>query len=273
MKDKKMKEGLTAAQEKKLLKSINQFVTWLIGKEIIESIPANIHLYELPFANEDWVMKYDPVTGDLSFNTFLSKKCSYEYFTSIILHEFFHLAVQKVPNKDDATKIKDDFGGELMKLIDIEADFYTALFYKEVWDYNLVKYLKLYYEGTKVFSDKWIRVTKLERYIGTLLSISKMFIKYHKSKKAVTIFDLYLVSIGPFSTEDNLHVLVIRKEHIYFDFIQASLADFTKIRNCYTNEDEISLKSYIGKIVSFVSKALQMDIPEDVKKEIDQIKN
>lgn len=265
-------EGLSKEEEFKLLKSLDEFAKWLIHKKIVKALPP-ITVKDLPFTDADWVMKFDPKKGTVSFNTFCRKVCSFEYFTSIILHEFFHLAVQKVPNKEDAVKIKDDFGGELLKLIDIEADFFTALFYKEKWGYCLVQYLQLYYEGSRVFSDKWIRISKLERFIGTLLSISKMFISHCNNNKQVKSFDLYLVSLSPFYTEDNLHVLVIRKEHIYFDLIQASMSDFIKIKECYTNIDGISFKAYAGRIATFVSKALPLPIPQKIQDEIDNIKS
>lgn len=262
-------QGLTPAEEQELIKSIATFSKWLVAKQIIGKMP-NIHLEDFPFSDADWTMKFNPKTGFVSFNTFTRQKCSFEYYTSIVLHEFFHLAVQKVPNKEDATKIKDDFGGELMKLIDIEADFYTALFYKEVWSYGLVRYLKIYHEGSNVFKDKWIRQAKLERFIGTLLSVCKMFIQY-RDEKEVDLYDLYLVSISPLNTEENLHVLVIRREHIYFDYIQATRDDFIKIRDCYTNDDEFSFKTYAKRITSFICKALQMQLPNEIEAEIDNL--
>ena len=254
-------EGLTSEEESKLINSLKEFAKWLISKKIVRSLPS-IYIEDFPFTESDWVMKFDRQKGAVSFNTFSRKKCSFDYYQSIVLHEFFHLAVQRVPNKEDAVKIKDDFGGELMKLIDIEADFFTALFFKEHFQFGLVQYLKLYHEGSQVFSDKWIRVTKFERYIGTLLSISKMFLDHHDNNKKVKSYDLYLVSINPFYTEENMHVLVIRKEHIYFDLIQATMQDFIKLKECYTNIDGFSFKSYVNRIVSFVSKALAVKIPE-----------
>lgn len=264
------KKGLSPEEEKEILKAISDFKKWLIEKKVVKKLP-DINLGEIPFANEDWTMQYDAKSNTVSFNSFSRSRGSFDYFTSIVLHEYFHLVIQRVPNKDNATKIKDDFGGELMKLIDIEADFYTALFFKERYNYGLVQYLKLYYEGTAVFRDKWIRVTKLERFIGTLLSISKMFISHHKITKKVQCYDLYLVSISPFFTEDSLHVLVVRKEHIYFDLIHAEMQDFNKIKDCYTNEDSISLKAYVSKIVTFVTKALRITLPSEIQDEINKL--
>jgi len=260
-------QQLTSDEEKQIFVVLTQFISWLRAKKMVSNMPS-IRYMDLPSADADWVMKFDPVTGDISFNTFCRKHCSFEYFQSIVIHEFFHLAVQKVPSKEDATRVKDDFGEQLMKLIDIEADFFTALFYKEILGYSLVGYLKLYHEGSKVFKDKWIRMGKLERFIGTLLSISKMFINHPTNAKKVSSYDLYLVAISPLFTEDNLHVLVIRNEHIYFDLIHASAADFVKIKECYTNDDGFSLKGYVDRIVAFITKALSITIPESITKEI-----
>lgn len=261
---------LTSAEKKELLLELNSFLKWLKEKKIIDKVRKISLTVDFPFSDADWMMRYDAEKGAVAFNTFTKKDCSSDYYKSIILHEFFHLAVQRVPNKEDAVKIKDDFGDELMRLIDIEADFFTALYFKEVRGFTMVQYLKLYYEGSKVFRDKWIRIGKLQRFIGTLLSISKMFLE-NIDKKVVTSYDLYLVCIGPLSTEDGLHVLVIRKEHIYFELIEASTVDFVKIRECYSDIDSLTLRGYVEKISNFVSKALKTPLPDSVKQEIKKL--
>jgi len=266
-----IKNILTSDEEQKLVKTLRKFVNWLLEKKIIKEVPDISRAIDLPVSNDDWVMKYDEKEKEVSFNTFVRKQCSFQYYETIILHEFFHLAVQKVPNKDDAVKIRDDFGNELIKLIDIEADFFTALFYKEKRGYCLVDYLKIYYEGGKVFANKWIRIGKLERFIGTLLSISKMFIN-HIGKTPIETWDLYLPSISPLFTGDKIHVLVIRKEHIYFELIHANQDDFVKIRECYQEIDDLNQKGYIKKLVNFVKKALDLTIPSQIQKDIDKLK-
>lgn len=268
----KTKKGLTNAEEKKLLKSINNFSKWLEKRKVVKSLAHINHTVDMPFANEDWVMKVNDRAKSVSFNTFVREKCSFEYYQSIVLHEFFHLAVQRVPNKEDAVRVKDDFGDELMKLIDIEADYFTALYFKEELGYNLVNYLRLYFEGSRVFSDRKIRAVKLERFIGTLLSIFKMFVDNQFVNKRVITTDLYLPTISPVYTEDSLHVLVIRKEHIYFDTIKASFQDFVDIKDCYTNIDSLTLKGYTEKLINFCCKAFNIGMPKKVKSEIDKIK-
>lgn len=265
------KPALSKEEEIKLFEVLNSFIDWLAKKGMVENMPE-ISGVEMPYSTDDWVMRFNTKNGEVSFNTFLRQKGSFGYYQSIIIHEFFHLAVQKVPNKDDATKVKDDFGGELMKLIDIEADFYTALFYKEMLGYNLVEYLTLYWEGSNVFKDRWIRIGKLERYIGTLLGITKMFINHPNKKDRVEAFDLYLVAISPLFSGDKAHVLIVTKDNIFFDWINASVDDFNSIKDCYTNDDEISLKAYVKKIIRFVTKALNLDTPELIQKQIENLK-
>lgn len=262
---------LTEQEKKELIRALNKFERWIVKKKIVPSLAHINHTVDLPFSTDDWVMAVDEKNKTISFNTFVRNKCSANYYKSIVLHEFFHLAVQKVPNKDDAVKIKDDFGDELMRLIDIEADFFTALFYKEELGFTLPQYLTIYFEGSQVFSNKWIRIGKLERFIGTLLSICKMFINHPKKNQAVKSYDLYLPSITPLYTEDNLHVLVLRKEHIYFDLIKANQQDFIAIKDCYKNIDTLTVKGYIEKIVGFACKALALELPVHIRNEINKL--
>ena len=100
-----------------------------------------------------------------------------------------------------------------------------------------------------------------------------MFIIHHNDIRPVKAYDLYLISISPFFTEDTLHVLVIRKEHIYFDLIQASMQDFNKIKECYTNIEGFSLEAYVKRITTFVSKALPITLPHELGEEISRLKN
>lgn len=267
----KKKTGLDTTQEASLIKSLNDFTNWLHQKKILKKLSPVKKTVEFPFANEDWVMK---VKGDaVSFNTILSQRCTFDYYKAIVLHESFHLAVQKMPNKEDAVRVKDDFGDGLMKLIDIEADFYTALYYKEKLGYGFVQYLQLYYEGSHVFSDSRIRAVKFERFIGTLLSIAKMFIRFPKKTNIVDEYDLYLPSISPVYTEESLHVLVIKKEHIYYDEIKANHHDFVELKTCYINVENLSMKGYVRKLIDFVHKALNEKISQEIQNDINKIKN
>lgn len=263
-------EVLTDNEKKELLLSLNDFTDWLESKNVVQNQSALTQTYDLPYADEDWIMKVETKKNRVSFNTYIREKCSFEYYKIVILHEFFHLAVQKVPNKDDATKIKDDFGAELMKLIDIEADFYVALYLKEKLNYSLVKYWKINYEGGLVFVDTWIRSIKFERFIGTLLSISKMFITY-TNPRDFRAYDLYLPTLNPIYTEDSLHVLVIKKEHIYFEEIEANYSDFAKLKKCYKDVSQFSIKDYVEELINFSVKALKLEISKEIEMELQNL--
>lgn len=264
------KKAFPEEEEDRLVNSLNDFTRWLnsLGVYMVE-IPQT-RLADFPFSTEDWLMNVD---GDsVSFNTKVRGKCSFDCYQMVVLHESFHLMVQKIPNKGDATRIKDNFGDQLMKLIDIEADFYTALYYKEKLNYTLVKYLGLYFDGRTVFNDERIRPGKFERYIGSLLSVAKLFIEYPKMGTKDIEYDLYLPTIAPVYTENKLHVLVIRKHHIYLDEITATHEDFVELMKCYKDVNDYTKQGYISKLIDFIFKAFNKPVPKEIKNEINKIK-
>lgn len=267
-----MVQQISKREKNDIMRTLRRFYQWLYDIKLVPD-QKKIYTVDLPSADADWVMKFDPVKGEVSFNMFRRNECSQSYFKSIILHEFFHLAIQKVPNKDDATRVKDDFGEEIMRLIDIEADYFTALFYKEVLGYDIVDYLTIYYEGSKMFKDRWIRIGKLQRFIGTILSVCKMFLTYpEKGVAKPSSYDLYLVTISPLYTEENIHVLVVRREHIYFDYLNVVNAEFVKIKDCYNSSDEMNVKGYVNKIINFASNALKLKVSASIEKKINNLK-
>jgi hypothetical protein len=134
----------------------------------------------------------------------------------------------------------------------------------------LVEYLKLYYEGRKVFSDKWIRAVKFERFIGTLLSIFKMFVD-NECNDDIKSCDLYLPTITSIYTESTLHVLVIRKEHIHVDVIKATYQDFVDLKSCYKDINKHSMHGYIEGLLTFCCKAFDISMPENIKNALEQI--
>ena len=237
----------------KLMKAINQFDEWLIDQKIKAAKFDLTKIVIEPFSNDDWIMKVAKAeSGDtVSFNPNVYRTSNYDFFEVVILHEYFHLVVQKVPNKEEATMIKDYFGSDFMSLIDIEADFYVA-YYLKGKGYDVKKYWELYFTGTKVFSDKWIRNKKFERFIGSLLTINKLFFDDKNN------FDLYLPSVSPIYTEENMKVLVIKEKHICFEEIVAEYKDFVMIKDAYKNPSDHTFDGYFKKIISFTEKALNI---------------
>lgn len=256
---------------KQLVESLNSFTNWLKEIGVYKSEGVATKIVDFPFSTKDYLME---VSGNnISFNTAVRNRCTFDYYQMVVLHEYFHLVVQKIPNKGDATRIKDGFGDQLMKLIDIEADFYTAFYYKEKLGYTLVKFLGLYFDGRTIFNDERIRPVKFERYIGSLLSVAKLFIEYPKTDSKSIQVDLYLPTITPVYTESKLHVLIVRKEHIYLDEIIAQHQDFVDLMSCYKNVGDYTKKAYINRLISFIFKAFNIEIPKHISDEINKIKN
>ena len=201
------------------------------------------------------------VVGDeAQFNTYVANRCSFDFFRFVVLHECFHLFVQDVPNKSDAKRLKDDFGDVVMKLLDVEADYYTAIYYKEIERASLVDLFALFHEGGKIFADPRIRAPKVERFIGTVLSLANAYFK-NPGKKQVKESDLYLPSISNIPTEETIHILISTKDHFIVGQIQADFEDFKKMKMCYAQLDRMRLKSYVHTLLEFARKALGVDIP------------
>nr|WP_315424774.1 hypothetical protein [uncultured Pedobacter sp.] len=246
---------LDSDSEHKIREALKSFDEWLIGQGIKDTKFDLDHIVIEPFSNDDWIMKVAKMEAGetVSFNPNLYRSSSYDFFEVVILHEFFHLVVQKVPNKDDATMIKDYFGSDFMSLIDIEADFYVA-YYLKTKGYDLRKYWELYFNGTSIFSDKWIRNKKFERFIGSVLTINMLFSNNENN------FDLYLPSVSPIYTEENMKMLVIKEKHICFEEIIAEYKDFVMIKDLYKNPSDLTFEGYFKKIISFTEKALKIKL-------------
>jgi hypothetical protein len=173
-----------------------------------------------------------------------------------------------VPNKSDAKRLKDGFGDVVMKLLDVEADYHTGIYYKELEGKSLADLFTLFYEGSKskIFADPRIRAPKLERFIGTILSLSNAYFKT-PDKEEVKESDLYLPNISNIPTEETIHILISTKDHFIVKEIKADFDDFKKMKMCYGQLDGISLKNYVNTLLQFSKKALGVKIPMAIQKQ------
>jgi hypothetical protein len=255
------KHELSTDQKRTLERSISDFKAWLCKIKKLH-VDATDRYGKVTFPRPtaaDWIME---VKGsEVRFNTYVTANCSFNYFRMIVLHECFHLFVQGVPNKSDAKRLKDDFGDGFMKLFDIEADYYTAMYYKEVEHASLVDVFALYHEGTKIFGDPNIRTPKVERFIGSVLSIANAYFKNPAARQTTKENDLYLPTITNLPTEERIHILLSRKNHFALGEIQTNYYDFVTLKKCYTGLDGRGVKEYVETLVHFASKALESQIP------------
>lgn len=219
---------------------------------------------------EDWIMQVQGRT--VSFNTYITGKCSFDYYKMIALHECFHLFVQDVPNKSDAKRLKDDFGDDMMKLLDIEADYYTAMYLREEKGVPLVTTFSLNYEGSEIFGDPRIRNPKIERFLGSVLSIASAYFKNPRGKPTKEN-ELYLPDTSNVLSEDRMHVLISRKNHFMVSEIRLDVENFRKLRNCYTKIDGTSVREYVETLLCFASRALGLKVPDEISKLLFKITN
>lgn len=261
---------LSEEQRESLEASIHDFLAWLRTKVPTTSVGENFDLSFPRPTPADWLMRVGkPHKNSVQFNTYIVGDCTFAYYQMVVLHECFHLFVQDLPNKEDAKRLKDDFGDHVMKLLDIEADFYTALYLKERRHISLVQIFELMHEGSTVFGDPKIRIVKLERFIGAVLSIAKLYLG-HKKGRRVTDSDIYLPNISNIPTEDSLHILIARKSHFVLSNIHADIKDFYELKQYYTNLGDFSPSGYVKRLIDFATKALGYKVPEHVTRELEQ---
>lgn len=251
---------ISADLENEVLKEITDFNTWLNNEGYSKNTFKISNIKIEPFSKDDWIMRVKQIENQqlVFFNPNLLKESSTEFFKVVLLHEYFHLLVQKVPNKEDATKIKDNFGNEFMSLIDIEADFYVALYLKSKKGYSQKKYWEVYFEGVRIFKDDWIRNKKFERFLGSILTINNLYCNED-------CFDLFLPSISPLFTEDHIKVLVLKREHIYFDILPINLEDLKQMKDIYSNPQDFNFEGYYKKITFFTDKSISKKLQDLTK--------
>lgn len=263
---------LPGEQKQELEDSINDFGKWLVQIKKLRGDPATKYK-KLSFprpSKEDWIML---VKGnEVRFNTYVTNKCSFEYYRMIVLHEYFHLFVQDVPNKLDAKRIKDDFGEVVMKLLDIEADYYTAMYYKEVKRKSLIDIFSLNYEGSKIFGDPKIRQPKFERFIGSVLSIANAYFK-NTGTKTTKENDLYLPNISSIPTEDRIHILISTDKHFLLGEIHGDIHDLYRLKQCYTRVNGAGVRYYVKTLLEFAAKALNEKITPAMFKELHELED
>jgi hypothetical protein len=264
---KKDKHQLSGERKRELAASIHEFKRWLEGHKRVrldETRKNTIVTFPRP-TSSDWIMQVEGT--EIQFNTYVVNRCSFEFFRMVVLHECFHLFVQDVPNKSDAKRLRDDFGDIFMKLLDIEADYYTAMFYKEVRHASLVDVFSLFHEGSRIFGDPRIRTPKVERFIGAVLSIANAYFK-NPTTKITADKELYLPSISNIPIDESMHVLVSRANHFMLAEIRADLHDFLNIKKCYTQTDGGGVREYVETLLQFASKALRTRVSPTIYKHL-----
>jgi hypothetical protein len=261
-------DALTRTQQKELIESVHSFRHWLT-----ETIPhqtlENYTVFEcVEPTPEDWIMRVNRATRVVEFNPAVASGCSLGYFEMIVIHECFHLFAQRLPNKEEARMIKANFGDHMMKTLDIEADFFTALYFRDVKGATLADVLSHYSEGSRVFGDPKLLNWKFERFIGSILSVCNAFLSPDHSNNGAASTDVFIPTINGVHTEDRLYVVRFRGTHCALVEIAATADDFSRLKRAYTNKSALSKYDYVSLVVGFASAALGLSVPEQVEADI-----
>lgn len=172
----KIEDKLSDENMRYIHKVLNLFIEFLDRVKLKDFNKRTKIIFE-DFEADD-TMRVDAV-DTIHFNLDLLKQCQTPYYLMVILHESYHAFINKIPNKSDATRVKDYYYSQMMLHIDVEADYYVAKFLKEVMYLEFEEYLGVYYTGANIFRDKEIRPLKFERFMCSMLTIAHLY-KHHE---------------------------------------------------------------------------------------------
>jgi hypothetical protein len=258
---------LTATQQQELIDSVHAFRQWLaeaLSDDALEKYEVFSCVTPTP---EDWIMRVNGATRAVEFNPAVASRCSLAYFEMIVIHECFHLFAQRLPNKDEARMIKANFGDHMMKTLDIEADYYTALYLRDIKGASLVDVLAQYSEGSRVFGDPKLLNWKFERFIGTVLSVCNAFLDpKHSHNPAAT--DLFIPTVNGVHTEDCLYAVRFQGSHCALVEIAVNPQDFINLKRAYTNRDALAPREYVSLVLNFAAPALGFTVPAEIEAEV-----
>jgi hypothetical protein len=189
--------GLTDKQKEQAISLLNDFQAWLpaIGVPLEKCQQWRFEIAEASPA--DWTMRPDTQGGVAWFNPHLVDAgiCSYEYFCTIIIHEAFHLLAHNIPHKSNAKHLRNRYAPYFMVYFDIEADVITARFFREAMGYSKKDYVSIMSESCLAFPSDSFEEEKLERFIGSLLSVVAMYQEDGKDHRCRS--DIILPSFRP----------------------------------------------------------------------------
>ena len=169
--------ALTDKEKERAISLVNDFHAWLpaIGISVEKRQQWRFEIAQA--STDDWTMRPDSESGVVLFNPHLvdSGICSYDYFCTVIIHEAFHLLAHNIPHKSNAKHLRNRYAPYFMIYFDIEADVIAARFFRDVMAYSKKDYVRILSESCHAFPSDSFEEEKLERFIGSLLSVVAMY--------------------------------------------------------------------------------------------------
>ena len=151
-----------------------------------------------------------------------------------------------------------------MRIFDIEADFATAQYYKEIQEYSFETWYSIQHEGQSVFKDTDIRRGKAERFIGSLLSIYGL---YQNDSKT-----LYLPSISDHEITGKISLWIQGSKHHCFEKIPVGDDELKSVIYAFEQGHILSVDKYIEIINRFAETVMSELLSQgNIEKKYDTI--
>jgi hypothetical protein len=243
---------LTPRQKRTIQTLTTRFIPWC--EKWLGRTPAMysraIHFPE-PTA-DDWIVRVK--SGHVEINTQLGTRCTFDSFVVICIHELAHVFVQGIPNKIDAQRVRDSYGDHMMVLFDIQADVLAAEFMRSVYRIDITGMLGIYYDTGSVFADQQIRTWKLDRFLGTVLTLTNAWM-IEPPQEGGAPYPVIVPSISAVATEEVLHLLEVRPLSNRMQDVFISLDEFRLLRACYARA-HMSRDQYIDAVFTLSCRIL-----------------
>jgi hypothetical protein len=181
-----------------------------------------------------------PKENLLKVDSKLLTKSNVFFGAIVILHDLYHNLRQNILSMEDVNNIRDLFGQNEMLMMDIDADIEIFLFFKEYYNYSFIKYLDTLYDGLSVFHDNTTRLPKVQRFIGSIISI------YVTEKNERTI---YFPSLSKIS--DYLYLFSSSKNGLMFKKTEIHQKDLDQIVDLLKNPKQKSKDEFISILENF----------------------
>lgn len=174
----------------------------------------------------------------LYFNTDFFEGMDLKYALLIILHEIYHYSVQGVKGMDEVTQMRDHKLWHLMQSCDVEADMRVAEYMRHRgFLTNFAEYLHIYFQGILVFKDTRMRLPKLERFIGSMVSTG------HKLQSS---FDVVFL---PFIHSDVAIISIVDFHSAgHFGYYQMQMDDLQSWQRLYISGSSMNEADFIAAI-------------------------
>lgn len=127
-----------------------------------------VQIKNLPTGNN---IRTDYDSGILEIDIKLLTSTNVFFSSIVILHDMYHNLKQGITAYQDVVAIRDIFGQNEMLMFDIDADVEIFRFLQKEYGFSFQKYLEVLWEGSTVFRDVVTRMPKVQRFMGSIMSI------------------------------------------------------------------------------------------------------